>query len=62
VPHALWSVENAATLIYEGELRPYHKVGSEIRSYEMHVHRLPWPVEVPQQLGEAQVTMRVTLS
>lgn len=59
---ALWSAENAATLIYEGELRPYHKIGSEIRSNEMHVHRLPWPVEVLQQLGEAQVTMRVTLS
>ena len=59
---ALWSAENAATLIYEGELYPYHKVASEIRSNEMHVHGLPWPVEVLQQLGEAQVTMRVTLS
>jgi hypothetical protein len=65
VPHlqrALWSAENAATLIYEGELQPYHKVGSEIRSNEMDVHRLPWPTEVLQGLGEAEVTMRVTLS
>jgi hypothetical protein len=65
VPHlgrALWSAENAATLIFEGELQPYYRIDSEIRSHEMHVHRLPWPVEVLQQLGEAQVTMRVTLS
>lgn len=59
---ALWSAENAATLIFEGELSPYHKVGGEVRSNEMHVHRLPWPVEVLQELGEAQVTVRVTLS
>lgn len=59
---ALWSAENTATLIYEGELQPYHKVGSDIRSNEMHVHRLPWPVEVLQDLGEAQVTLRLTLS
>lgn len=59
---ALWSAENAATLIFEGELSPYHKVGGEVRSNEMLVHRLPWPVEVLQALGEAQVTVRVTLS
>jgi len=59
---ALWSAENAVTLIHEGELRPYHKVDSEIRSNEMQVHRLPWPTDVLEALGEAQVTMRVTLS
>lgn len=59
---ALWSAENAATLIFEGELTPYHKADGAIRSNEMHVHRLPWPVEVLQGLGEAQVTVRVTLS
>jgi hypothetical protein len=59
---ALWSAENSATLIFEGELRPYHRVNSEVRSNEMHVHRLPWPTEILEQLGEAQVTMRVSLS
>ena len=59
---ALWSAENAATLIFEGELRPYHKVDGEVRSYEMHVHRLPWPVDVLRELGNQQVTLRVTLS
>ena len=59
---AIWSAENAATLIYEGELQPYQKIGSDIRSNQMHLHSLPWPVEVLQNLGEVPVTMRVTLS
>jgi hypothetical protein len=59
---ALYSAENAVTLIYEGELQPFHKVGSEIRSNEMHVHRLPWPTDVLKGLGETEVLMRVTLS
>lgn len=59
---ALWSAENAATLVYEGELQPFTRVRSEVRSNEMHLHRLPWPVQVLQDLGETDVTMRVTLS
>jgi len=59
---ALWSAENAATLIHEGELQPYQRVGSDVRSNQMHVHTLPWPVQVLQDLGEVPVTMRVTLS
>lgn len=59
---ALWSAENSATLIFEGELQPFHRVGSEVRSNEMHVHRLPWPIEVLESLGELDVSMRVTLS
>jgi len=62
VQRALWSAENAATLIYEGELHPYHKVDYDVRSNEMHVHRLPWPVDLLEQLGDEQVTLRVTLS
>jgi hypothetical protein len=59
---ALWSAENAATLIYEGGLQPFQKVASDVRSNEMHVHRLPWPVDVLEGLGEIDVRMRVTLS
>jgi subtilisin family serine protease len=59
---ALWSAENVATLVFEGELTPYHKVGSQIRSHEMHIHRLPWPTDVLQELGAMRITMRVTLS
>ena len=59
---ALNSAENAVTLIYEGELQPYRKDGSDFKTHEMHTHELPWPIEVLEELGEGEVTMRVTLS
>jgi hypothetical protein len=59
---AMWSAENAATMIYEGEIQPYVRVDGEVRSNEMHLHRLPWPVQVLEDLGEVEVRMRVTLS
>src|SRR6185312_1955207 len=59
---ALWSAENAVTLIYEGELQPYQKPGSEVVTKEMHLHELPWPKEVLEGLSETTVSMRVTLS
>ena len=59
---ALWSAENAVTLIYEGDIQPYHKVDDDIRSNEMHIHRLPWPVPILEALGGTEVLMRVTLS
>lgn len=54
--------ETSATLVYEGQLQPYRLDGSEIKTDEMHVHELPWPVDVLQSLGAESVTMRVTLS
>lgn len=60
---AIWSAENAVTLIYEGEIQPYAKdPGADVRTDEMHLHGLPWPVGVLQGLGETDVSMRVTLS
>lgn len=59
---ALHSAENAATLLYEGELQPYYRTGSETRSHEMHLHELPWPTRVLEDLGETEISMRVTLS
>ncbi len=59
---ALWSSENAVTLIYEGELQPFQKPRSEVATKEMHLHALPWPKEVLEGLGETHVSMRVTLS
>lgn len=60
---ALWSAENAVTLIYEGECQPYQKpTGSDVVTKEMHPHELPWPKEVLEGLGETPVSMRVTLS
>jgi hypothetical protein len=60
---AVHSAENAATLLYEGELQPFHKVKNKgIKTKEMHVHQLPWPQAVLQDLGDTPVTMRITLS
>ena len=59
---ALHSAENAVSLTFEGELQPFQKKGTNYSSNEMHLHRLPWPVEVLQDLAAMQVRMRVTLS
>jgi len=59
---ALNSAENAVTLIYEGQLQPFCKEGSTYKTYEMHLHDIPWPSQVLEDLGAAQVAMRVTLS
>jgi len=59
---ALYSASNSLTLIVQDQLQPYHKVGSVIRTCDMHLHALPWPIEQLQALGDAQVTLRVTLS
>jgi hypothetical protein len=59
---ALSSAENAVTLTFEGQLQPYRKVGSEIRTFQMHVHQLPWPIAALEELDTAMIRMRVTLS
>lgn len=59
---ALNSAENAATLIYEGGIQPFCRTKSGCKTYEWHLHELPWPKEVLEELGETPVSMRVTLS
>jgi hypothetical protein len=55
---ALRSANDALTLISQSVIRPYR----EGKTREMHLHRLPWPRETLQALGDADVTLRVTLS
>lgn len=59
---ALNSASNAVTMIYEGELQPFRKEQSDIKTNHMHVHELPWPREVLEDLENEMVAMRVTLS
>ncbi len=59
---ALNSAENIVNLIYEGELQPFAKEDGKVKTYEMHIHTVPWPTAVLEALGETPVTMRVTLS
>ncbi len=59
---ALRSLHNVATLVIEETLQPYEKVDSEIKTKDMHLHQLPWPTQVLEDLGEVEVRMRVMLS
>lgn len=60
---ARWSAANSLTLIVEDALHPYEKIkGEGIKTRDMHLHALPWPLEELETLGETEVQMRVTLS
>ena len=60
---AMWSVENSLTMVCEERLHPFNRDGrGEPTLRDMNLHRLPWPLEELEALGETPVTMRVTLS
>jgi hypothetical protein len=50
-------------MVVEEYLHPFRREGSEQPTLrDMHLHRLPWPLAKLEELGEAPVEMRVTLS
>jgi hypothetical protein len=59
---AMRSAENALTLVVQDELYPFELKGSYCTTRDMHLHKIPWPVEVLRDLGSAEAEMRVTLS
>jgi len=61
---ALYCAANSLTLVSQAQLQPFDKHATQYRyiSRDMHLYRLPWPVEVLQGLGAIPVKMRVTLS
>ncbi len=59
---ALWSAENAVTLIAQDSLQPFEKKSSRYVTRDLNLHQIPWPTEILQELGETVVEMRVTLS
>lgn len=59
---AMWSAANSVTLIIQDSLQPFVKDGGQVKTEDMHLHNIPWPVDVLEGLGETQVEMRVTLS
>ena len=55
--------ESYVTFIAEGELKPFAQgSGNELKHANMHLFKLPWPKDFLLDLGETDVTMRVTLS
>lgn len=59
---ALYSASNSLTMIVQDTLQPYYKAKEGVKTREMHLHDLPWPTDVLTALGNAPVTLRVTLS
>ena len=63
VNRALWSVNNSLTMVVEESLQPFRReTGRQPTLRDMHLHSLPWPIDVLGSLGETRVEMRVTLS
>ena len=58
VARALRSANDALTLISQSVIHPY----ANGKTREMHLHELPWPTQVLEELGEGEVALRVTLS
>jgi hypothetical protein len=58
ISRGLRSADDALTIVSQSVIHPYDNT----KTREMHLHQLPWPKDVLQDLGEAQVTLRVTLS
>ncbi|MCY3661284.1 MAG: S8 family peptidase [bacterium] len=56
----LHSSTNAVTMVTQDEFVPFDGPGYAMRSFRLH--QLPWPAEVLQDLGAAEVELRVTLS
>lgn len=56
----LFSSEQAVTLVVQDEFTPFD--GNDFTVPAFRLHDLPWPTQVLQDLGEASVTLRVTLS
>lgn len=60
---AMWSMDNSLTMVCEERLHPFKREdGKEPTLCDMNLHRLPWPLQELEALGETQVEMRVTLS
>lgn len=58
-----WSARNSLTLISQAQLQPFFKEhGGAIKTRDIDLHSLPWPVEALEELGEIEVELKVTLS
>jgi hypothetical protein len=56
------TLNNRVNMIIEGEIQPYEKTSSSPKMREMHLHTLPWPESVLQELENTSINVRVTLS
>ena len=59
---AIRSLSNDVTMVIEGRLQPYAANGGGVKTKDMILHDLPWPVDVLEGLGQTNVQMKTTLS
>ncbi len=59
---AMRSLDNDVTLVVESTMQPFQVKGSEIKTKNLVLHQLPWPKAILEDLGAADVELRVTLS
>ena len=59
---ALHCARNSLTLIIEEEIQPFEKDVNSYKTKDMHLYDFPWPKDILEGLGEAEVEMRITLS
>lgn len=56
----LTSASSAVTLVVQDRFVPFE--GDDLRMRQFRLHELPWPIEALEDLGAAEVRMRITLS
>ena len=56
------SADNSVNMIIQAELQPYCREGSRYKTKDMHLHEIPWPSDLLQELENTEVSMKVTLS
>lgn len=56
------SAKGFATMVIQDQLQPFRHTGGDNATHEMHLHDLPLPRDVLQELGSVPVRMRITLS
>lgn len=60
---AMYTYDNCVNMIIEEDIQPFEKTpGSSPKMKEMHIHSIPWPTEVLQELENTPVNIRLTLS
>lgn len=59
---ALGSAQSHLALIAQQPIQPFKQIKSDVKFNEAHIYSLPWPTEILQELGEALVRLKVTLS
>ena len=59
----LWSIANSLTVIAEETLQPFRRNETKTVVFnEMHLHALPWPTALLEQLGQLPIQLKVTLA